>query len=287
MAPVLVGTSHGTDDVAGRAAVRALLDGVRAARPDLDVREAFVDVQTPEVGDVLADAVSDAGSAVVVPLLLSTGYHVRHDIAAAVGAHGDVAVAADPLGPDPRLVDLLADHLAEIDDGAGLRPDDAVVLAAAGSTVAAAAVAVEEIASGLAERLGRPVTPSYGAGAEPRVPAAVAAAREVLPGGGSVAVARESLPGGRSVAPSGRGADQGPDPRSGVAPGSGRGGSGRVVVASYLLAPGYFHDRVLEAGADVVTAPLAPPDKPDDRLVRIVLDRYTAAAERLTSSRAS
>ena len=48
---------------------------------------------------------------------------------------------------------------------------------------------------------------------------------------------------------------------------------GRVVVASYLLAPGYFHDRVLEAGADVVTDPLAP----DDRLVQIVLDRYDEA----------
>ncbi|GAA1864658.1 sirohydrochlorin chelatase [Myceligenerans crystallogenes] len=244
MAPVLVGTSHGTDDVDGQAAVRALFDGVRAARPGLDVREAFVDVQQPEVGDVLAGAVGDAGSAVVVPLLLSTGYHVRHDIARAVAAHDGAAVAAEPLGPDARLVDLLADRLSAIDDGAGLRDDDAVVLAAAGSTVAAAAVAVEEVASGLAERLGRPVTPSYGAGAEPRVPAAVAAVRA----GGAT------------------GAD---------------GATERVVVASYLLAPGYFHDRVLEAGADVVSAPLAPSGRADDRLVRIVLDRYDAAASRL------
>jgi hypothetical protein len=44
-------------------------------------------------------------------------------------------------------------------------------------------------------------------------------------------------------------------------------------VASYLLAPGYFYDRVMEAGADVVAAPLAP----DERLVQIVLDRYDAA----------
>jgi len=54
-------------------------------------------------------------------------------------------------------------------------------------------------------------------------------------------------------------------------------GPGRVVIASYLLAPGYFHDRVLEAGADVVSAPLAP----DDRIVAIVLDRYAAAAATL------
>ena len=113
----------------------------------------------------------------------------------------------------------------------GPAPDDSVVLAAAGSTDPAAAIAVESVAAGLADRLAQPVTIGYGAGAEPRVPAAVASARADTPPGG------------------------------------------RVVVASYLLAPGYFYDRVMEAGADVVASPLAP----DERLVQIVLDRYDAA----------
>ncbi|GEA89912.1 sirohydrochlorin chelatase [Cellulomonas cellasea] len=227
-APVLVGCSHGTDSVAGRAAIRSILDGIRRQRPDLDVREAFVDVQQPEVPDVVAGAVEpDGASAVVVPLLLSVGFHVRVDIAESVEGHP--AVAAAPLGPDPRLVNLLADRLAE----AGLRDDDAVVLAAAGSTDPAAAVAVEAIGSGLAGRLGRAVHIGYGAGTTPRVPEAVAAARAT--------------------------------------------GAPRVVVAAYLLAPGFFHDRVLEAGGDVVSAPLAP----DDRLVAIALDRYAAACATL------
>jgi len=224
--PVLVGCSHGTDDADGRAAVRSILTGVSAFRPDLDVREAFVDVQQPEVGDVVAHALDgDASGAVVVPLLLSVGFHVKVDIATAVDQPG--ATAAAPLGPDPRLVDILVDRL----EAAGLGADDSVVLAAAGSTDPAAALAVETIAAGLADRIEQPVTIGYGAGAEPRVPAAVASARADTPPGG------------------------------------------RVVVASYLLAPGYFYDRVQEAGADVVTAPLAP----DDRLVHIVLDRYDAA----------
>ena len=46
-----------------------------------------------------------------------------------------------------------------------------------------------------------------------------------------------------------------------------------MVVASYLLAPGFFLDRLHEAGADVVTAPLAP----DARLAQVVLDRYDDA----------
>ncbi|WP_205687374.1 CbiX/SirB N-terminal domain-containing protein [Cellulomonas endophytica] len=229
--PALVGCSHGTDDLAGRSAVRSVVESVRQARPHLDVREAFVDVQTPEVGDVVAGALAAAPEAVVVPLLLSVGFHTSVDIAEAVARPG--AVAAAPLGPDERLVDVLVDRLEAV----GLRREDHVVLAAAGSSVAAAAEAVQVVRAALARRLGRPVAVAYGAGARPRVPDAVEAARE------------------------------------GLVPG------GRVVVASYLLAPGYFLDRLLEAGADVVTAPLAP----DPRLTAIVLDRYDAARAELAT----
>ncbi len=57
-----------------------------------------------------------------------------------------------------------------------------------------------------------------------------------------------------------------------------------VSVASYLLAPGFFQRRLEEAGADVVTGPIAP----DPRLVEIVLARYRGALRprgRLSPSR--
>jgi sirohydrochlorin ferrochelatase len=256
-APVLIGCSHGTSDLTGRDVIRALLDDVRAARPDLDVREAFVDVQQPEVADVVTSVVDPSaatgdpdgsepdvadgaqpGDAVVVPLLLSAGFHVSVDVAAAVEDRGPGtgrAAAASPLGPDPRLADLLAERLGEV----GVRPGDAVVLAAAGSSRPGAARDVEELAAALRERVPGPVTVGYGAMAKPSVPDAVAAARTDL------------------------------------APG------GRVVVAAYLLAPGFFYDRVLEAGGDIVTAPLAP----DARLTAIVLDRYATAAATLAPPR--
>ena len=231
-APVLVGCSHGTDSPAGRAAVRSILTGVRSAFPDLDVREAFVDVQQPPVADVVAQAVTDAGSAVVVPLLLSIGYHVHVDIAAAVDRRG--AAAAMPLGPDDRLVQILIDRLVE----SGADRSDAIVLAAAGSTDARAAVAVTQAVEALrAAWFGGPITVGYGAGALPRVPDAIGAARAA--------------------------------------------GADRVVVASYLLAPGFFHDRLHTAGADLVTGPMAP----DARLVEIVLDRYRAVAHPRVSPR--
>jgi sirohydrochlorin ferrochelatase len=50
---------------------------------------------------------------------------------------------------------------------------------------------------------------------------------------------------------------------------------GRVVVATYLLAPGFFADLAARSGADVVTAPLLLPDEPPpETLVDIVLERY-------------
>ena len=54
-----------------------------------------------------------------------------------------------------------------------------------------------------------------------------------------------------------------------------RGGAERVVVASYLLAPGHFHDKLASAGADTVTAPLLP----DERIAAVLLDRYDAALQ--------
>jgi len=50
-------------------------------------------------------------------------------------------------------------------------------------------------------------------------------------------------------------------------------GAPRVAVASYLLAPGLFADRVRAAGADVTSAPLG--DAPE--VAELVLDRYDAA----------
>lgn len=49
----------------------------------------------------------------------------------------------------------------------------------------------------------------------------------------------------------------------------------RVVVATYLLAPGFFADLAAASGADVVTPPLLLPGEPvPSELVDIVVERY-------------
>jgi sirohydrochlorin ferrochelatase len=65
------------------------------------------------------------------------------------------------------------------------------------------------------------------------------------------------------------------EPRLADAIGAQRVPGRRVVVALYLLAPGFFADLAARAGADVVTPPLLVPDEPaPDELVDIVLERY-------------
>lgn len=54
----------------------------------------------------------------------------------------------------------------------------------------------------------------------------------------------------------------------------------RVVVASYLVAPGFFADRLSRCGADVVTAPLLDDRPVDARLIDLVLERHRVAAAR-------
>ncbi len=45
-------------------------------------------------------------------------------------------------------------------------------------------------------------------------------------------------------------------------------------VASYLLAAGHVHWRILAAGADLVTAPLLDGGEPDPRVVELVRERF-------------
>lgn len=52
----------------------------------------------------------------------------------------------------------------------------------------------------------------------------------------------------------------------------------RVVVASYLMAPGFFYDRLLACGADVVTRPVLDGLEVDPGMVSLVLDRFAEAA---------
>lgn len=213
--PALVAVAHGSRDPRAVRTVTALLDRVRELRPGLDIRLGHIELNEPLLGDTLA-ALPDGTPAVLVPLLLSRGYHVRHDLpqAAAAVSGADIRIAR-PLGPHPLLAEALADRLAE----AGWRPEDGasgsagVVLASAGSRDPRSAEDTRRMAGMLAERLGGvPVVAAYASALAPTVPAAVKALE-----------AR---------------------------------GRHRIAVASYFAAPGLFSTRSAAAAPCVAAEPL-------------------------------
>lgn len=177
-APTLVAVAHGSRDPEALRTVNALLDRVRALRPGLPVRLGHIELNRPLLADTLAAL---RGEAVLVPLLLSRGHHIKQDIPDAVAAapHLTARIAA-PLGPDPLLAEALHARLAEAGRRAGASPGASpgpgVVLAAAGSRDPDAALDTARTAALLSARLGgAPVLPGYASGSGPTVPEAVRA----------------------------------------------------------------------------------------------------------------
>lgn len=244
--------SHGTDNPIGAGLIADLVREVQSRLPQQRVWETFVDVQHPQITEVLTRAVTDnpGGISTVVPLLLSTGYHVRQDIrdavlevrqvAAAAGAGGgDPEILVTPaLGPSSELIDLLYQRLRET----GWTPDDIAVLAVAGSSDTAA---VEEC------RLVHLILTEAIQSQYPNAQVELAFLSAVEP------KLKDLVPKLKFQ-----------NPRK------------RVVVANYLLAPGFFNDLANRAGAHLVAQPLLAPDQPPaEQLVEIVIRRITEALD--------
>lgn len=212
--PALVLVAHGSRDPRALSTVSTLAERVRELRPDLTVRLGHIELNAPLLPDTLAEL--GATEAVLVPLLLSRGYHVKQDIPEMAAAALARARVAPPLGPHPLLVETLYARLVEAGWRTRMtdeqRRSSAVVLAAAGSRDPESDVDTRRTAQLLAERLGVPVVPAYATTAAPTVPAAV-----------------------RALAARGR---------------------HRVAVASYFTAPGRFATECAEAAPWIAAAPL-------------------------------
>jgi sirohydrochlorin ferrochelatase len=205
-APELLLAAHGSSDPRFAEVVRSIAHEVRERRPSLDVSVGYLDHDRP-----LLREIATPGS-IVIPLLLTTGYHVTVDIP---GQATDCLVTA-PIGPHPALLPVLVRRLRQ----AGWI-DAPVVLAAAGSTSPTALDQVRGVGRTLSATLGVEVTTAFVSAGSPRL------------------------------------ADLGPVP----------------AIASFVLAPGYFHDTLDAVDCPVVSAPLgAAPE-----LVDIALARYDTA----------
>jgi len=176
--PALLAVAHGSRNPAAADVIKGLARQIRRLAPMLDVHVAFIGHAEPSLPTGLDAA---GANAVIVPLLLSAGYHLSADIAGAATSAG--ARLAGPLGPDELLLIALTARLAE----AGVPDGVPVVLAAAGSSDPVAADDVRAQAALLAEQRGAPVTAAFATATMPTVQEAVAELRAGT--GGPVAVA--------------------------------------------------------------------------------------------------
>jgi len=179
----LVTVSHGTRLRAGNLVGPAVT--ARAARLlGVPGTAAYVELCDPSL-DAALEEIGVGATAVVVPLLLSSGVHLRRDIPTVVCGSGVRAVITAGLGPHPLLAELLVRRLL----GAGARPGDAVVLVAAGSSDPEGLRDLLRAGRLLAARWDGPVRMATLGGRGPTVPAAVADVRRVAGPGAHVAVA--------------------------------------------------------------------------------------------------
>ncbi|MBV9449534.1 MAG: sirohydrochlorin chelatase [Streptosporangiaceae bacterium] len=254
---VLVAVAHGSEDPRAAATIEALMSLVRSragagahaadAGPGLDVRTAYLGHSVPSLPQVLG-TIGDDQRVCVLPLLLTAAYHSKTDIPRILARSAlDVTYGAT-LGPHPLLPRALERRLAEAEGGTAAMADragTAVVLAAAGSSDPDANATVARLAAQWhADGGWHTVLPAFASAAAPTPAEAVATLL-----------------------------------RSGT-PRASRWAVRRVVVATYLLAPGLFADRIrhdsLTAGAAAVSGALgAAPELAD-----IVLERQAVASAR-------
>jgi sirohydrochlorin ferrochelatase len=245
----LVAASHGTDDVGGAKSISDLVKKVAKALPEVKVLESFVDVQEPDVPAAFSEAASFGVTDItIVPLLLATGYHVRQDIADAAfefnETHSGTEVLISPaLGPDQRLVEVLIQRLDEVGATAATAADDIIILTVAGSSDPRAQAESELVKLLFEDAL---------------------STRNGLATNVELAFLSAAEPKLQDLVPK----LKFQHPRK------------RVVIATYLLADGFFAGLTKKVGAHLVTEPLlVEGTQPPQQLVDIIVERYRAATD--------
>lgn len=148
----LIAVAHGSRDRCAGENVVQLIEQVKRFRPEIEIHLCFLEHTKPSFFRVI-ELVS--GSPIVVPLLLSRGYHVSVDIQKSCIKHG--LRFTPPLGPDPILSEVISERLRE----AGAPFGTPVLLAAAGSRFREGIEDVELVAGDLRNKLLAPIKIGY------------------------------------------------------------------------------------------------------------------------------
>jgi sirohydrochlorin ferrochelatase len=244
----LVAVAHGSADPRAAAAIGELIPLVarRARERGLnvpDLRVAYLGHVAPSVPQMMR-TFGPGARVTVLPLLLTAAYHSKTDIPRMLARAGTGRLNVtygEPLGPHPLLLRALERRLPEV---ALQNPSEVgVVLAAAGSSDPEANATIARLAAQWQASAGWfAVRPAYAS------PAAAG-------GQGNTAC---------------------PAPAQAVAELL-KAGARRVVVASYLLAPGLFADRIRDASLAAGAAAVSPALGAGAEVADVILDRYQEA----------
>lgn len=145
----LVTVAHGTRTASGNL-VAAEITRLAAQRLEVEAVTSYVELCDPLLADVLA---ASQRPTVVLPMLLSTGFHLRQDLPAAVAGSGGPAVLGRSLGPHALLAEAQVDRL----ERAGAERGRPLVMVAAGSSDALADRDLTRAAHLLGRAWGAPV----------------------------------------------------------------------------------------------------------------------------------
>jgi sirohydrochlorin ferrochelatase len=234
----LVAVAHGSRDPRAAATVSELLAVVRSRAEAWGL--AGLEVKAAfldHCAPSLPQVLGAVEDAVVVPLLLTAAYHSKTDIPAKLAAARLDVSRADTLGPHPLLLAALERRLGE----AGVPVRDRTARARTSVVLAAAG------------------------SSDPAANATIAA----------LAARWQARGGWRAVVPAYASA-AGPRPDEAVGAllaGSG----GPVAVATYLLAPGLFADKIRDAGLRAGATAVSPALGAAPEVADVILERYLAA----------
>ena len=242
--PILVAVAHGSADPRASATIAELADLVREREQGLDLRTAFLGHAPPSLPQVLSTIEADR-EVTVMPLLLTAAYHSKADIprmlARTARTRGPRVSYGATLGPHPLLLDALERRLAEAVPITGL-------IRGQGNDPAGTAVVLAAAGS-----------------SDPEANATIA----------RMAAQWRARTGWFAVRPAYASAAE-PSAAAAVT-GLFRDGAPRVVVATYLLAPGLFADRIRHAALAAGAAAVSPALGACAEVADVMLDRFAQA----------
>ena len=235
---VLVAVAHGSADPRASATIAGLAAVARERSPGLDLRTAFLGHAPPSLPQVLGTIEADR-EVTVLPLLLTAAYHSKADIPR--------ILARTPRTQGPR-----------VSYGATLGPHPLLLDALDRRLAEADPVAYRDPAR-------TAVVLTAAGSSDPEANATIA----------RMAAQWQARTGWFAVRPAYASAAE-PSPAAAVA-GLLRNGAPRVVVATYLLAPGLFADRIRHTALSAGAAAVSPALGACAEVADVMLDRFAQA----------